>query len=247
MRCRLLAALLGAALAVFSGAARADCPPQYLSQSGAISSSTCGPVVFNGTQSATLVLPAIAWQGRIINIGSATATVVGDAGALVNGSTAGAPVSAASGAAVSGDPSAGWWLIAGGSVPTCSGGQFVDGPGSCATPSAAGGTRVEVTETANYSVTSGDAGSDFNNAGAAGGITFTLPAWSAGLNYCFTNTAGQTVTVQAASGNFITEAGVSSAAGGTAASTMQYSSVCIVAMTSAIWQVDRHIGGWTLT
>ena len=135
----------------------------------------------------------------------------------------------------------------GANVPTCTGGQFVNGPGSCGTPSGAGGNRVEVTKTSSYPVAAGDAGTDFNNAGAAGGIIFTLPAWAAGLNYCFTNTAGQTVTVQAASGNFITEAGVSSASGGTAVSTMQYSTVCVVGMTSAIWQVDRHIGGWTLT
>ena len=242
----LSALLLAAALAAGTGAARADCPPQYLSASGQISPG-CGPVVFNGTSSATLILPGVAWQGRIVNTGSATATVVGYAGGQVNGSTSGITVSAASGATVSGDPSAGWWLIAGGSVPTCTGGQFVEGPGTCGTPSASGGARVEVTKTSSYLVAAGDAGTDFNNAGAAGGVTFTLPAWSAGLNYCFTNTAGQTVTVQAASGNFITEAGVSSASGGTAASTMQYSAVCVVGMTSAIWQVDRHIGGWTLT
>ncbi len=142
---------------------------------------------------------------------------------------------------------AGGYNGGGATVPTCSGGQFVNGPSSCGTPSGAGGSRVEVSKILSYSVNSGDAGTDFNNTGASGGVTFTLPAWSAGLNYCFTNTAGQTVTVQAATGNFITEAGVSSASGGTAASTMQYSAVCIVAMTSAIWQVDRHVGGWTLT
>ena len=238
--------LLAVAFALAGGAARADYPPQYLSGNGEIRPD-CGPVVFDGSGSATLTLPAVPWQGRIVNTGSATATVIGYAGGQVNGSSSGATVSAGSGASVSGDPAGGWWLIAGGSVPTCTGGQFVTGPGSCGTPSAAGGTRVEVSKTSAYLVASGDAGTDFNNAGAAGGITFTLPAWSAGLNYCFTNTAGQTVTVQAPSGAFITEAGVSTASGGTAASTMQYSAVCVVAMTSAIWQVDRHVGGWTLT
>jgi hypothetical protein len=134
----------------------------------------------------------------------------------------------------------------GGSVPTCPAGQFVNGPSACGLPTGVGGSRVEVSETSDFAPTSGATGTDYNNTGASGTITFTLPAWAAGLNYCFTDTAGHTVVVKAGSGNFITEVGVSSVSGGTITSMSQYSTVCIVAMTATGWQVDRHVGSWSL-
>jgi hypothetical protein len=59
---------------------------------------------------------------------------------------------------------------------------------------------VPVTKTANYTITKFDSGTSFNNQGASGGITFTLPTPSAGL-YCTVNEiTSDAVAVQCSSG-----------------------------------------------
>jgi hypothetical protein len=125
MRLRTLAAAALLALTAFAGGARADCPPAYFSGNGAILPSTCGPVVYSGSGNDTLTLPAVAWHGTIVNNGSGVAIIVGSGGIPVNGSNSGVPVAGSSGATVSGDPTGGWWLVAG-----ASGGGSVNWPAS---------------------------------------------------------------------------------------------------------------------
>jgi hypothetical protein len=380
----LWAAFLLAGLGI-AATAHADCPPVYLSGNAPILSVDCGPVVYNGSSSATLTLPSVAWRGTVIDLGPGAVTLAGIGGVTVNGSTSGVTLIVGSGGQVSGDPAGGWWFAgptgsiagsgtvtsvglaapnwftvsgspvvtagtitlsgtsepanqvlaspngsagapsfrtlvtadiptgtSGGTIPLLNGNLTLSGAdnftgtfaiggfslslggnttlpippastqclhmtsagaitttgsdcgsGSGAVSSVTGSgpitaspttgavglsfSRVEASKTASYSVLSSDNNTDFDNAGASAAITFTLPAWSAGLSYCFATEAAETVTIQAANGNFIVEAGVETASGGTAQSTMQYSNLCIVAKTSAIWQIDRHIGGWTLT
>lgn len=110
---RHLSAAAFAAVFVFgAAAARADCPPQYISGSTPIQTGGCGPVVYNGSGSATLTLPTVAWAGHIINSGSASLTIIGASNAPVNGG-ASVAIGSGSGGSVSGDPSAGWWIVLG--------------------------------------------------------------------------------------------------------------------------------------
>src|SRR5690242_5633024 len=111
---RHLPAAAFAAVFVFgAAAARADCPPQYISGNTPIQTGACGPVVYNGSGSAILTLPTIAWSGHIINTSSAALTIIGASGAPVNGGSS-ATIAAGTGGSVSGDPSAGWWIVHGG-------------------------------------------------------------------------------------------------------------------------------------
>src|SRR5205823_1441255 len=50
-------------------------------------------------------------------------------------------------------------------------------------------------KTANYTIVAGDSGSYFDNSGSTGEVDFTLPAYAAGLQYCFTVTAAQILKV----------------------------------------------------
>src|SRR6056297_3369385 len=59
-----------------------------------------------------------------------------------------------------------------------------------------------ISKTASYTVVESETGAAFDNTGASGTITFTLPTVAkAGLQYKFTNVAGETVTILSGSSN----------------------------------------------
>lgn len=64
-------------------------------------------------------------------------------------------------------------------------------------------------KTANYSLLSTDHGSTFNNTGASGSITFTLPTALSGLRYIINRTAAQTVIVSGGTIKFGDSSGTS--------------------------------------
>lgn len=92
----------------FARASLADCPVIMLSASMSIQGSNCGPLVYNGSGAAILMLPALAWRGTIVDQGPGAVTLVGSNGAPVNGVASGVVLLVGSGGVVQGDPSAGW-------------------------------------------------------------------------------------------------------------------------------------------
>lgn len=63
--------------------------------------------------------------------------------------------------------------------------------------------RTRLIKTANYTIAVGDNGAVFDNTGATGSITFTLPTLAANFRFWFRNMVAQTITVSGASGKMI--------------------------------------------
>ena len=86
-----------------------------------------------------------------------------------------------------------------------------------------------------YSVPAAESGTHYHNSGS-GLTTFTLPAASQGLNYCFMVDAGPAgVVVKASGSDKIAIAGANSVAGGQVAATVAYAGVCIEAHGTGQW------------
>ena len=65
-------------------------------------------------------------------------------------------------------------------------------------------TRNPVAKTANYTCLVEESGTHFTTTGATGAVTFTLPAeTNLGVEYVFSNTVDQNMTVTAASGKMV--------------------------------------------
>ena len=77
-------------------------------------------------------------------------------------------------------------------------GRFVFDDAPAGNPS---GLVACVAKTANYTVVAGDNCTVFTTTGAAGSVTFTLPAPAKGLRYVFFNTVNQNMVVQSAVAN----------------------------------------------
>lgn len=75
-------------------------------------------------------------------------------------------------------------------------------------------STFNVTKTANYSVTSADNGTRFNNFGAGAAVTNTLPASSVNLHFYFIVAAANNLTVKASNPDTIWYGGHQSSAGG---------------------------------
>jgi hypothetical protein len=119
----------------------------------------------------------------------------------------------------------------------------------------AGGVRVDgqrvpmTTKTASYTVLLTETGAHFDNVGATGAVTFTLPAATRTFNYCFTVDAVFSVIVKAAGSDKIALAAANSAAGGQIAASAPYASACIESHKAGQWLVistpDKT--QWTVT
>jgi hypothetical protein len=105
---------------------------------------------------------------------------------------------------------------------------------------------LTVSKTGAYPVVAGDAGTHFDNIGAAGSVTFTLPAAAPGLNYCFLVSAAQTVVVAAASGEKVAIGLTNSAASGNITATAAFSQACIEAHAASQWVARSVTGTWTV-
>ena len=106
------------------------------------------------------------------------------------------------------------------------------------------------TKTTGASITGNgtDSTTHYNNTGASGSVTYTLPAAAVGLRYTFANTAagaGFTI-VQAVGSDKISSAGTQGAAAGSLTSTQIWSAITIACITAGTWQVISSNGTWTL-
>lgn len=104
------------------------------------------------------------------------------------------------------------------------------------------------TKTSNYPIVSGDSGTIFDNTGAVGEVDFTLPSYAAGLKYCFTVAAAQTLKVIAPASNKIAIGTTNSATAGNVTANAVYSTLCLYATSvSNQWAAKSLTGGpWTV-
>lgn len=102
-------------------------------------------------------------------------------------------------------------------------------------------------KTATYTVNANDTAKRFTNTGATAPIIFNLPDANAGLNYCFIADAAYVITVKANAGDTIRNVHTVSTSGGTFVSDGTIGPlVCIFALNSSEWFVDKLFGTWTV-
>ena len=132
----------------------------------------------------------------------------------------------------------------GGTVTSVATGNGLKG-GPITTTGTLSATVTSVTKTASYSVLAADSFVHFDDIGAAGTVTFTLPAAAAGLSFTFTEYTAHNMVLQAA-GTDIINIGLSpSTAGGTQTAGGAYSSVTLEAHGTGIWVASAALGAWT--
>ncbi len=98
------------------------------------------------------------------------------------------------------------------------------------------------TKTAAYTVTVAETGVVFNNIGAGGAVTFTLPTAAAGLQYCFATVAAQQIAVDPASTNAILA--LTNAGGDKITNSTAGNSVCLVGVSATQWVARDVYGTW---
>jgi len=112
------------------------------------------------------------------------------------------------------------------------------------TPSA---LTVYASKTASYSVLASDTFTEFDNIGAAGAVTFTLPVPAVGLVFGFAVVAAFNVIVKAPGGSYLHLGTVPSSSGGTVYSSAVGSYVLIKCRSSSVWLIQSTSGTWTVT
>lgn len=122
--------------------------------------------------------------------------------------------------------------------------EFVDA--AATSPAQIRASVFPSSKTANYPVTSLDAGTYFNNIGAGGAVNFTLPTAAAGLRYSFTIQAAQTVTITAGASTTIRIGGTASAAAGNITSSSIGNTIVLYAISATEWYSEAHEGTWTI-
>jgi len=136
-------------------------------------------------------------------------------------------------ATITGNLTVGGTLILGTALPVTSGGTGVTGFG------------VVTSKTASYAVLAADSYKDFDNNGAAGSVTFTLPASTVGLAYGFAVMEAQDLVVDAPGGVTIYLGEISTTAGGTITSNAVGSYLFIKCRSATEWIVQSSMGTWT--
>lgn len=114
--------------------------------------------------------------------------------------------------------------------------ELVDAAGT--SPAQLRNASFTATKTANYTVTTLDSGTYFNNIGAAGAVTNTLPTAAAGLTYAFYVDAAQTVTIVAGASTTIRYGATVTAAAGNVTSSTQGAFIKMIAISSTQWIVE---------
>ena len=120
-----------------------------------------------------------------------------------------------------------------GTLPIANGGTGVTGFG------------VVTSKTASYAVLAADSYLDFDNNGAAGSVTFTLPASTVGLAYGFAVMEAQDLVIDAPGGVTIYLGEISTTAGGTITSNAVGSYLFIKCRSATEWLAQSSLGSWT--
>jgi hypothetical protein len=107
-------------------------------------------------------------------------------------------------------------------------------------------TRKVTAKTANYTVTASDIGTTFTNAGAAGAITFALPAATVGLWYRFVVKAAQELRLDPNGTETISlPTGVQQAAGKYIGADAVGERISIECVAAGVWETHEAVGTWT--
>lgn len=103
-----------------------------------------------------------------------------------------------------------------------------------------------VTKTVNYVIQPNDTGTTFNNVGATGTVTLTLPSVSGnnGRAYCFVASVAQPLVVQAAVSDQISVGLVVGNIGGFAESSVTGSTLCLTANNNGQWAATSSPTGY---
>jgi hypothetical protein len=110
-----------------------------------------------------------------------------------------------------------------------------------------GVTSTVVPKTADYTVTAGDSGKTFTTVGAAGTVTFALPAATLGLKYRFRVGAAQQLRVDPNSSETVAlpSTGVQGAAGKYLVADADGETVDLECTKAGQWSVFGFTGSWT--
>jgi hypothetical protein len=101
-------------------------------------------------------------------------------------------------------------------------------------------------KTASYQILAADDFTDFDNNGAAGSVTFTLPAAAVGLSYGFAVMEAFNLVIQAPGGvTMYAGAGSASTAGGTLTSSDVGSYILLKCRSSTEWIAQQLVPSWT--
>ena len=101
------------------------------------------------------------------------------------------------------------------------------------------------TKTANFTVLAAHCGNMYNNKGATGSVTFSLPAAAPGLWYGFTVDAAQTIEVLG-NGTDQIAIGASESSSENVTSNTQYSTLLIYAYKTGQWVAISSVGTWVV-
>lgn len=109
------------------------------------------------------------------------------------------------------------------------------------------GERTVSAKTANYTVTTNDVGLTFTNAGAAGAVTFALPAATVGLWYRFKVKAAQELRIDPNGTETIAlpSTGAQQAAGAYIVADAAGEGCEIECVAAGAWEVNSYTGTWT--
>ena len=107
------------------------------------------------------------------------------------------------------------------------------------------GFGVVTSKTASYAVLAADSYLDFDNNGAAGSVTFTLPASTVGLAYGFAVMEAQDLVIDAPGGVTIYLGALATTAGGTITSNAVGSYLFIKCRSATEWIAQSSMGSWT--
>ncbi|TAJ89743.1 hypothetical protein [Reyranella sp.] len=102
-----------------------------------------------------------------------------------------------------------------------------------------------MSKTANYALLPSESGLDFDNNGAAGAVTFTLPTAIVGLTYTFTAMELFDLVIDAPPGVLIYLGESVSTAGGTLTASAPGPAVRLKCRSATEWVAQFFAGSWT--
>jgi hypothetical protein len=104
---------------------------------------------------------------------------------------------------------------------------------------------IVTSKTANYTILAADNYKDFDNSGAAGQVTFTLPAATVGLAYGFAVMEAQNLVIGAPGGVTLYLGDLATSAGGAITANTVGSYLFIKCRSATEWFAQSSMGSWT--